>query len=239
MRTYLKIRDGTATEVRGAVVAELPLTVFVNGQRLVTMLCSPFDLDALVVGYLWTEGVIDGVGDISRMDVSAVDGRAEVDLATGLGVEPAPRTPDPVRSTLRVAPHVVWERVADLAAASVHYKQSRGIHSAALGDADRLLFVAEDVARRNALDKLKGQALLRGAVTEGRILVSSGRISSELLLRAARMAAPIVASRTSPTDMAIRLAERLDITVCGYVRPGGFNLYTGAGVAITRAPAVS
>ena len=118
----------------------------------------------------------------------------------------------------------------DLFAAAVHYRASRGIHGAALSDGERLLIVAEDVGRHNAVDKIKGEALLRGIPTEDRILLSTGRISSEMLLKAARMGVPIVASRTSPTEMAVGLAEQLGITVCGYVRPDGLNLYAGDGL---------
>ena len=92
--------------------------------------------------------------------------------------------------------------------------------------------MAEDVGRHNAVDKIKGEALLRGLPTVDRILLSTGRVSSEMLLKAARMGVPIVASRTSPTEMAVGLAEQLNITVCGYVRPDGFNLYAGDGVVL-------
>jgi len=85
----------------------------------------------------------------------------------------------------------------DLFAAAVHYRASRGIHGAALSDGERLLLVAEDVGRHNAVDKIKGAALLNGIPTEDRILLSTGRISSEMLLKAARMGVPLVASRTS------------------------------------------
>jgi FdhD protein len=131
---------------------------------------------------------------------------------------------------------VISARITELADAAVHYKQSRGIRSAALGDAERLMVAAEEISRRNALDKVKGQALLCGMATCDLILVSSGRISSELLLRA-RMGTSIVASRTSPTDMAIEMAETLNVTVRGYVRPGELTLYTGRGVVVERTPA--
>ena len=91
----------------------------------------------------------------------------------------------------------------------MHYQRSRGIHGAALADHERLLLVAEDVGRHNAVDKIKGEALLRGIPTEERLLLSTGRISSEMLLKAARMGVPVVASRTSPTEMAVALAEQL------------------------------
>lgn len=83
----------------------------------------------------------------------------------------------------------------------------------------------------------KGQARLDRIATQDRILVSSGRISSEMLLRAARMGTPVVASRTPPTDMAIGLAHELNITVCGYMRPDGLNLYAGTGARLD-APAM-
>ena len=87
--------------------------------------------------------------------------------------------------------------------------------------------VAEDVGRHNAVDKVKGEALLKGIPTIDCVLLSTGRISSEMLLKAARMGVPLVASRTSPTEMAVSLAEQLGITVVGYVKPDSLNLYAG------------
>jgi FdhD protein len=92
--------------------------------------------------------------------------------------------------------------------------------------------VAEGVGRYNAVDKVKGEALMRGIPTGDRLLLSTGRISSEMLLKAARMGVPLVASRTSPTEMAVALAEQLGITVCGYVRPDGLNIYAGHAVRV-------
>src|SRR5216684_642882 len=139
-------------------------------------------------------------------------------------------------STLCVRPETLSLRMKDLFAAAVHYKTSRGIHGAALTDGERLLVVAEDVGRHNAVDKIKGAALRQGIPTEDRILLSTGRISSEMLLKAARMGVPLVASRTSPTEMAVGLAEQLDITVCGYVRPGSLDLYCGHALDAEAAP---
>ena len=87
-------------------------------------------------------------------------------------------------------------------------------------------------SRRSAVDKIKGEALRRGIPTADRLLLSTGRISSEMLLKAARMEVPVVASRTSPTEMAVALAEQLGITVCGYVRPGSLNVYAGDAVVL-------
>jgi FdhD protein len=110
---------------------------------------------------------------------------------------------------------------------AVGYRASRGIHGAALADPDRLLFMAEDVGRHNAVDKVCGEALLRGIPTRDRMLLNTGRVSSEMLLKGARMGTPLVVSRTSPTDMAVTLAEQLGVTVVGYLRHGAFNVYAG------------
>ena len=88
------------------------------------------------------------------------------------------------------------------------------------------------MGRHNAVDKLMGEALLTGIPTADRILLSTGRISSEMLLKAARMGVPLVASRTSPTEMAVTLAEQLGITVVGYLRPESLNVYAGDAVVL-------
>ena len=248
MRSYLKVRGNRADELVGAVVREQPLTVSVNGEKFLTLLCSPMKLEALVVGYLWMEKVITDLAEVARLEVSVVDGRADVTL-TGPVTLPTERILTsgcgggitfridhrlfpPLASSLRVRPEELGGRMKDLFAAAVHYQESRGIHGAALSDGERLLVVAEDVGRHNAVDKVKGEALLRGIATEDRILLSTGWISSEMLLKAARMGVPIVASRTSPTEMAVALAEQLNVTVCGYVRADGLNLYAGDGLLV-------
>ena len=257
MRTYVRIRGSRADEVVGEVVREQPLTLWVNGEKFLTLLCSPVKLEALVVGYLWMEQVIASLDEVLDLEVSAVDGRADVRLAHavtlptervltsgcggGITFRIDHRLFPRLHSSLRVAPETLSARMKDLFAAAIHYKESRGIHGAALSDGARLLVVAEDVGRHNAVDKVKGEALLAGIPTEDRILLSTGRVSSEMLLKAARMGVPLVASRTSPTEMAVALAEQLNITVCGYVRPDSLNLYAGNalllsdGVAAPRA----
>ena len=251
MRTYLRVRGTQAEEVTGEVVREQPLTVYVNGEKFLTLLCSPMQLEALVVGYLWMEKIIGDLAEVARVEVSAVDGRAEVTLTHpvtlpteriltsgcggGITFRIDHRLFPRLHSSLRVQAADLGARMKDLFDAAVHYQRSRGIHGAALADSARLLVVAEDVGRHNAVDKVKGEALLRGIATEDRVLISTGRISSEMLLKAARMGVPVVASRTSPTEMAVALAEQLGVTVCGYVRSDALNVYAGDAV-LARAP---
>lgn len=248
MRSFIQLKGSRAQEVKGEIVREQPLVIYVNGKKFVTLLCSPIKLDCLVVGYLWLEKVIASLDDIRDLRVSEVDGRADVVLTQdvelpteriltsgcggGITFRIDPRLFPQIRSSLKVRPERLFERMRELFGAAVHYRTSRGIHGAALSDGDRLLVIAEDVGRHNAVDKVKGEALLKGIPTTDRILLSTGRVSSEMLLKAARMGVPLVASRTSPTEMAIALAEQLGITVVGYLRSDSLNLYTGDTVAL-------
>jgi len=251
MRTYFQVKNGRLDEVKGDVVREQPLTVYVNGERFLTLLCSPFQLEPLVLGYLWMEKVITGLDEVAELQISEVDGRAEVTLRQpvtlpteriltsgcggGITFRIDPRLFPRITSDVRVSPADLGNRMHDLLREAVHYHASRGIHGAALADYDRVLLVAEDVGRHNAVDKLMGLALQRGIATTDRILLSTGRVSSEMLLKAARMSVPIVASRTSPTEMAVALAEQLGVTVIGYLRGESLNLYAGQALHLPGA----
>jgi FdhD protein len=252
MRTYFQVKSGRLDEVKGDVVREQPLTVYVNGERFLTLLCSPFQLEPLVLGYLWMEKVIAGLDDIAGLQISEVDGRADVTLrhpvtlpteriltsgcGGGITFRIDPRLFPRITSEVRVGPADLGDRMRDLLREAVHYHASRGIHGAALADRNRVLLVAEDVGRHNAVDKLMGLALQRGISTTDRILLSTGRVSSEMLLKAARMSVPIVASRTSPTEMAVALAEQLGVTIVGYLRGDSLNLYAGQALELPDAP---
>jgi FdhD protein len=252
VRTFFRLKGERVEEITAEVVREQPLTVYVNGERFLTLLCSPMQLDALVIGYLWMEKIIGGLEEIRSLEISVVDGRADVVLTEpvtlpteriltsgcggGITFRIDHRLFPRLESSLRVAPAALAAQMKELAAAAVHYRVSRGIHGAALSDGARLLVVAEDVGRHNAVDKVKGEAMKQDIATVDRILLSTGRISSEMLLKAARMGVPVVASRTSPTEMAVALAEQLGVTVCGYVRPDGLNLYAGHAVDLAVEP---
>ena len=236
-----RYENGHFTQFEKPVVHEQPLTIVANGVELATFLCTPVKLDYLTVGFLAFEGIIDGPDDIRELDVDPENGVVEVELATEL-VQPKKRVftsgcgmgltftlrishYPPLQHDLTLIPEQLSPLMQQLFDGATMYQASRGIHAAALSDGQQILLMAEDVGRHNALDKILGEALLKGIRTEGRILLSSGRISSEMLRKGAHMGTPFVISRTSPTTLSIEAAKRLGITVIGYVRRNSFNVY--------------
>jgi FdhD protein len=247
-RQYTRFVGDQAEAVEAGVIGEIRFTIFVEDRELVTLMCSAWQLRPLVVGFLYLEGLIDGVDDLEMLRVCLEDRVADVRLAHGF--------PDvPPRKILtsgctggvsfgkyldqieqfrladdqtRVAPARLYELLRGLYDNSHLYRESGGVHTSilALPDAAEPRFVAEDIGRHNTVDKLQGMALLEDVPTRGAVILASGRISSEMLFKAAIMGVPVVGSRTSPTNLALGVAERLNITVCGYLRQGSMNVYT-------------
>jgi FdhD protein len=133
----------------------------------------------------------------------------------------------PVASSKRASPGDVFVMMRLLNASATLYRECRGVHTSALGEKDRLLSIAEDVGRHNTLDKICGDCLMRGISTQDHILVTTGRVSSEMITKAAKMRVPIVVSRTSPTHLAIELARSWNMTLVGYAQGGKMSVYSG------------
>ncbi|MBI5301942.1 MAG: formate dehydrogenase accessory sulfurtransferase FdhD [Chloroflexi bacterium] len=133
----------------------------------------------------------------------------------------------PMDSTRTVHVAQLFALMRELNARATLYRECRGVHTSALGDGEQLLALAEDVGRHNTLDKLRGECLLRGIATHDRILISTGRISSEMITKAAKMRVPIVVSRTSPTHLSVQLARAWNVTLIGYLHAGQMQVYHG------------
>jgi FdhD protein len=134
----------------------------------------------------------------------------------------------PLQSDRRIDARQLSTLMRDLNYQAALYRQSRGVHTSALSDGERIVILAEDVGRHNTLDKIRGEALLQGLDTRDHILMTSGRISSEMITKARKMGVPIVASRTSPTSTSVQLARRWNITLVGYARAPQLRVYAGA-----------
>ena len=244
-QNYWLVERDRAQQTEGGVIEEALLDIYVNGQELATLMCSPLDQEALALGFLYTECVIDALDEVAlvqankpRTVVDVLLTRADFEpprrmvLTSGCGggvtLQHITESYPPLRSDFRTEPNAILQRMRDLQGAARLYNAVRGVHTAVLTDEDRLLLSAEDVGRHNAIDKIAGLALQAGIDSRDCLLLSSGRISSEMLSKARRMNIPVVASRTAPTSTAIRLAEAWQLCVVGYVRRGGMRVYTHA-----------
>lgn len=240
---YVGYYDNQSRPMRGVAPVEARVILYVNGRPLVNLMCTPTRLEALAVGFLYNEGLIEGIdevaevrpcGDGRSLDVwlkhaiSLPDRRViTTGCAGGATFEDIANAHHPIKSDLRVTPRQVTGLLNALAESSRIYRRTGGIHAAALGDGERLVCVAEDVGRHNALDKVAGACLRHGQPTRDGILLTSGRISSEMVSKAARMGAPIVISRTSPTSLSVQLAREWGVTLIGYIRRRSFRVYAG------------
>lgn len=232
--------NGALAETRTAVVREGRVRMHVNGAEWFSLLATPQELDALALGFLATEGLIRGLADVRRIVVCPSGACVEVWLTDATIERPATTTitsgcgggitfadltaqQEPVTAEARVTARQLGRLMHQLQ----ERQRTRGIHTAALADAQGLLLVTEDIGRHNTLDKLYGRCLQERIPTAGRILLATGRISAEMLSKAARMQTPIVVSRSSPTTLSLALAEAWNMTLVGYVRRDSLNVYTG------------
>lgn len=245
MESIYSYDKGELAATHRELVAEFPLLLSVNGREIATLIASPHDLRYLVVGFLRLQGFVTKMGDFGLLSICDDHGIATVEIngelperlkpvltsgcgtgvtftlpGVGTGVTGPP-------GTGRFTPGAVFTMMEELARKAEGYRSHGGIHSAAVGDGDILLF-AEDLGRHNTLDRIAGEALVKGIDLAGRMLVTSGRVSTEMVAKCALLGIGLIASRTSPTDMAVRMADESGITLIGYVRAGRFEVYAHA-----------
>ncbi|TBH21034.1 formate dehydrogenase accessory sulfurtransferase FdhD [Thermus thermamylovorans] len=235
---------------------ELPqegqLEIHLNGAPYLSLACSPGGEVALGLGHLWLSGVFGALEEVRyRLDLEAR--RLHVDLpypppplrphryagcAAGIG-HYGSRPLQPLPPGEALDPELPLRMVAQLQEAASGYRRTRGIHGAALFDLQgRLLHVAEDIGRHNAVDRLAGWLLLEGRMGEPCLIAITGRVSEEMAAKAVALKAPLLASRTGAMDRAVALARHYRLTLACYVRQTGYRLYAAPERLVGAAPLV-
>ena len=242
--------SGEARATEDEVAGEYPLTVMVNDREMATLVCTPTHLEEMVVGFLTAEGVLRPGDRIRRLFVDREQGVAEVEAPgregaleqemfgkryvgsccgksrTGFYMANDARTARRVESDLAVSAETCFELMAALQESSGLHGRTGGVHNAGLAGPDGLEVVRTDIGRHNTLDKLYGHALREGIDPGEKVIVFSGRISSEILLKVSKMGCPVILSKCAPTSLALEMADELGVTAVGFLREDRMTVYS-------------
>lgn len=247
-KEIITYEGGKKRTAQDFIVDEIPLTVYVNDTELATLICSSGAFKELAIGFLINEGIVKNYSDIKDITFNEADGLMWVETTT-----PVKQTDtflkrqiasccgkgraclyfvndvnnlEPVMSDKQfTAPHLL-HLIGILEEGSATYSKTHGVHSAAIGDDTRLLAMFDDIGRHNAVDKVLGYALLNRLTTSDKCLLLSGRVSSEILIKAGHGGIPIVVSRAAPTSLAIDLADQFGVALVGFARGEKMNIYS-------------
>jgi len=224
------------------VIVEAPVTLSVNGHVWLTLMCTPTDLEALAVGFIYNEGVIKSKEEIELVKVCPSGENVDIWLksaveqpqqwrrtsgCTGGATAASLEQMHPeIKDGLLLAPQMVHTLIKNLTESQVLYRDVGGVHTSILSDGERVVVSAEDIGRHNSLDKIAGRCLLENIEPVRKILVTTGRISSDMIQKAARIGAAVVISRTSASSLSVSLADKWGITLIGYARHDQFIIYS-------------
>lgn len=243
-----KIKGKEEKQVSDKVILEFPFTIFINDEELITLLCTPKSLKELTIGFLYSEGFIDELESIEKIQIDEEKGLAHVYLkerkllaeklygkrtiTSGCGkgtlfynvIDSFKSKKIEEGLTINIESIVNLFREFNLK--SELFLSTGGVHSCALCTLNEILCFEEDIGRHNALDKILGEALINNLDFKDKLVLTTGRISSEMLIKVAKRGIPAIISRSAPTSLAIDLAKELNITVIGFVRGDKLNIYT-------------
>ena len=245
-----QIDDNSRMQTEVAAVREYPVTIIFNGQELVTLLCTPKDLNYLAIGYLSSEGFIRNPEEIKNVMVDEVRGVVRVTttgetpisqevafkrlITSGCGrgasfYSAVDAGSQKIESKMEIAAADIFNLVMTFQHASELYRITHGVHSAALCDKKEIIAFSDDIGRHNAIDRVFGKCMLENIPTEDRVILTSGRCSSEILHKVVKKGVPVIVSVSVPTNLGIKIAESLGITLIGRVRGRTkMNIYSNA-----------
>ncbi|MEW6195873.1 MAG: formate dehydrogenase accessory sulfurtransferase FdhD [Bacteroidota bacterium] len=231
------------------IANEIILTITVNNELLTNFSCSPDNLEEMAVGFIFTSNIISCLDEIKEIQFCRESNKVAFQLkesnpfdskiwqkhqtiTSGCGQGKSFNTGMIKKSikrnteSIHFSPNYICELFSDLRTISQGYKNTGCIHIAALIKPDGPSIVREDIGRHNAIDKVIGAGLRLNLDFSKYILCCSGRISSDMILKAGRAGVPIVASRAAPTGLAVEISNEIGITLIGFVRGNKLNIYT-------------
>lgn len=246
--TVYKYEEDFLAELEDLAAIEFPLTIWLDGEEFATIVCSPDHLSELVIGFLASEGIIRAVSQIASLQIDEGKGFAYVELknkqvrnkeyvsrrfigsccgkSRQFYFHNDVQTAKTIQSKMKLSVKKCIYLMNEMQNQSSQFHLTGGIHNAALCTEEELFISRPDIGRHNALDKLYGYCLQNRISLHGKVIVFSGRISSEVVLKVAKIGVAILLSKSAPTTLALNLADDLGITAVGFIRNEKLNIYT-------------
>ncbi|WP_319765146.1 formate dehydrogenase accessory sulfurtransferase FdhD [Maridesulfovibrio sp.] len=243
--------SGSFTEKEISSILEIPLTINLNGREVVTLLTTARFPDYLAIGFLKSDAYISSRDQVTDLKITEYEDRIIADVSTShdpwegrvleysitsgcgkgtnFGRNVSTISKRTIKSELIVTPDQILKHAEELHSRSALYNKTRGCHNSSLCTPEEMLYFREDIGRHNAIDMIVGQCFLEDVPTDGKMIVSTGRVASEILLKAVRIGVPILASTAVATSFSVELARKIGITLIGNISKDGFWIYNDQG----------
>ncbi|GAB6045703.1 formate dehydrogenase accessory sulfurtransferase FdhD [Caminibacter profundus] len=246
----IKVKGDKKFEFEDTLIREIKIDIYLNGKRVVSMMATPIDQKALAVGYLISEGIINNPKDIKKIEIKndglIVDIAANVNqekieklneeaiIISGCGksitanvdIDPSKIEAAKIDSNKTITTKEIFKQMEKFYQSCPLYEKTGCVHTARLYFDEDTYFDAEDIAQHSTVDKAAGKAILAGLDPKNGIMMVSGRLSSEMIVKAIMHKIPILISRTATTCLGAKIADTFNLTLIGFVRGDKMNIYT-------------
>jgi FdhD protein len=242
-----KFKINEFIEAEDVVINENPVTLFINGYQFLTLMILKENLEELITGFLASEGLIEKRQDIKNIifknnktvalieieeDFHPNDYKKRT-LTSGCGggktfinLKDSAEAQE-IKSSQQYPAEKFTVLMQKMQQNTNYFQKTGGTHTAALANAEKIIYQLEDIGRHNALDKIIGRALIENINLKDKIMLTSGRISSEMIIKVLKQGIPFLVSRSAPTNAAVKIARDRNITLIGFCRGQRFNIYSG------------
>ncbi len=240
-KKILKFKDNQISWVEDIIAKEIKIKIFVNEEEIISLSATPLHIKELVTGFFLTENIIKGNWCPYEMEIIEDKDEVKVKMYSNGYLDLSEKIltsgcmasysflktiPPKYEDNFKISAERILNLFREFQKKSELYKTTGCIHYCGLADKEEIIFLAEDIGRHNAVDKVIGYAFLNKIALENKIILVSGRISFEMVLKVGNFKVPIIVSRTAPTSLAIELAEKIGLTLIGFLRGNRFNIYT-------------
>ena len=241
----LRVKNGEVYKTTDKIIKEVPYTLFVNKKETINFVCTPEYIKDLTVGYLFSQGLLKNIEDIEKVKINKNIIKIEMENFCLTNTTKSIMTSGERSysnnkkhfkkvkkdsSFKKIKPKDIYKETNNLFASSTLHAETGGVHNAMLINFEKNFNeFRKDVGRHNTIDKLIGYCLLNNISFDNKILVFSGRISSEIIKKIAKAQIPVIISVSAPTDLAIKIGKKYNITLVGFVRGKKMNIYNDPG----------